>query len=228
MLVLALETSAHGGSVAILHDGVLHEVTLAKQQRSAQGLAPAIDQLLKSLTLRSSQFDLIAVTAGPGSFTGLRVGVMTAKTLAFAWGCQLLGIDTLEVIARQAVSFLPADGAGRIHALLDAQREQLFAAVWEQNGADWQEVTPPRIVDRTPWLASLQVGEVVTGPGLKPLLALLPATVVRAPETVWEPTAAMVGQLALERAAAGKFDSWQTLAPRYFRLSAAEEKRLGK
>jgi tRNA threonylcarbamoyladenosine biosynthesis protein TsaB len=100
MHILALETTAVTGSVAA-SDGtnLLLELDLAPQQRSAQSLAPAILQLLCRVAWKPLDVELVAVTIGPGSFTGLRVGVTTAKTFAYAVGAAILGIDTLETIA---------------------------------------------------------------------------------------------------------------------------------
>src|SRR5208337_2248427 len=101
--ILALETSELTGSVAVAADGkVLAELQLDPQQRSAQWLAPAIRSLLERVGWQPREIGLIAVTIGPGSFTGLRVGVATAKILAYATGAQVLGIGTLEAIATAA------------------------------------------------------------------------------------------------------------------------------
>ena len=81
MNILALETSGKSGTVAALSEGlVLHERPLAPHQRSAQSLAPALFACLNEVAWQPQQVDLVAVTTGPGSFTGLRVGVTTAKT----------------------------------------------------------------------------------------------------------------------------------------------------
>src|SRR5271163_2151267 len=95
--ILALETSELTGSVAAAADGnVLAELQLDPQQRSAQSLAPAIRALLAQVGWQPADIDLLAVTIGPGSFTGLRVGVATAKVFAYACGAEVLGISTLE------------------------------------------------------------------------------------------------------------------------------------
>ncbi|HWC91080.1 MAG TPA: tRNA (adenosine(37)-N6)-threonylcarbamoyltransferase complex dimerization subunit type 1 TsaB, partial [Pirellulales bacterium] len=101
--VLALETSGLSGSVALLDAGrPLAELPLPVGQRSAQSLVPTIDALVRQLDWRLEQIGLVAVTSGPGSFTSLRIGVSTAKCLAYAWGAEIQGVSTLEVIARQA------------------------------------------------------------------------------------------------------------------------------
>jgi tRNA threonylcarbamoyladenosine biosynthesis protein TsaB len=204
---------------------VVQQRDLPAEQRSAQSLPGVIQALLHEQSLLPPDLGLIAVTAGPGSFTGLRVGLMTAKTLAYARGKNVLGINTLEVIARQSAA---ADNgqAQRIHAVLDAQRQQLFAATWEQSPAGtWTAHGEVAIVEREVWLKSLAAEEIVTGPGLLPLVGQLPTAVRVAAEANWQPQAGMVGILASEHWERGQRDDWKSLAVQYYRQSAAEEKR---
>ena len=127
--LLAIETTGMRGSVACAEDGrLLAEHTLNPNQRSAQSLAPAIEEILKELGWRPDALDAIAVAIGPGSFTGLRVGVTTAKILAWSCGAAIYGIDALESLVFPALSELQAgmhkDGVPCeiISTGLDAQR----------------------------------------------------------------------------------------------------------
>ena len=100
MRVLAIETVGMTGSVAVLSgDEVLVERRLDTERRSAQTLAPAIQDLLAEVGWRPADLELVAVAQGPGSFTGLRIGITTAKGLAYVLGCRLLGVNTLRAIA---------------------------------------------------------------------------------------------------------------------------------
>ena len=102
MRILALETTDLTGTVAALEGcQLLVERELNPGQRSAQSLAPALAELWQEVGWKPTQIELIAVALGPGSFTGLRVGVTTAKMLAYVAQAQVLGIDTLEAIAAQ-------------------------------------------------------------------------------------------------------------------------------
>lgn len=160
--LLALETAGLAGSVALAEGGrPIIARTLAEGQRSAQSLAPGIRQVLAEAGWQPADLALVAVVVGPGSFTGLRVGVTTAKTLAYALGIEVLGLNCLEVIAHQAhdnptrerhelldslspageapetTSPLPeadpANGASAdtLEVVLDAQRRELFWARFE-------------------------------------------------------------------------------------------------
>lgn len=223
MLILAIETSAQAGSVALLTDeSLVTQVVLPADRRSAQSLAPAIDQLLRSAGVKPAELGLVATTIGPGSFTGLRVGVTTAKTLAYAVGCQCLGVDTLEVIALQAAGEHSPDQ--ELHVVLDAQRKELFLARFRLEGSEPVRLGDNTIVPASEWLASLQPGTLVSGPGLARLVDKVPADVLVAPAELREPTAAVVGQLAHRDYQRGRrADLWK-LMPQYLRPSAAEEK----
>jgi tRNA threonylcarbamoyladenosine biosynthesis protein TsaB len=165
---------------------------------------------------------LVAVTIGPGSFTGLRIGVTTAKTFAYAVGAQVLGLNTLEVVASRA----PADVPGEILAVaLDAQRGEVFAAGFcRGETGTWQLLAETAIVKRADWLASLPSGCLVSGPVLDQLAAEVPAGRTCIAGAFWQPTAAAVGQLAAARFRNGKGDDPMGLVPLYLRRSAAEEK----
>lgn len=228
MLVLAIETSALAGSVALLAGRrLVTQVVLPADRRSAQSLAPAIDQLLRTARVKPAELGLVATTIGPGSFTGLRVGATTAKTLAYAVGCQCLGVDTLEVIALQTASAQAVEqptADQELQVVLDAQRKELFLARFRLTAGEAVRLGENTIVPASEWLASLASGTRVSGPGLARLLDKLPAGVLVAPAEFREPTAATVGQLAHRDHQLGRRDDLWKLMPQYLRPSAAEEK----
>jgi tRNA threonylcarbamoyladenosine biosynthesis protein TsaB len=222
--ILALETSSRSASAALLDGGQLvGQIVLPAEVGTASGLAPAIAKLLASAGRTMADIRLIAVPIGPGSFTGLRVGVTMAKTLAYAVGCDVLGVDTLEVIAAQA-----PPGCEQVRAVVDAQRRQLFCGRFRrtESGA-WETIEPAAIIDNAAWLASLHPGDFVTGPGLRRLAAQLPDGVIVVPQDDWAARAETVGRVALAHYRAGRRDDFWKLAPRYYRKSAAEEKAEG-
>jgi tRNA threonylcarbamoyladenosine biosynthesis protein TsaB len=220
MRILALESSSNSGSVAVMEDDrLLSELPLDPSQRTAQSFAPAIRQQLKAVGWLPADVQLVAVTRGPGSFTGLRIGVTAAKTLAYAVGAEVIGVDTLEVIARQAP-------AGNLHvwALVDAQRQQVFAARFRQRDGDLDRETATQIVDADAWLVSLSSEVLVTGPGLKRFGERLPDGISVAAQELWAARASMVGLVAGIEYRQGKRDDLWGLNPLYYRRSAAEEK----
>ncbi|HJQ78607.1 MAG TPA: tRNA (adenosine(37)-N6)-threonylcarbamoyltransferase complex dimerization subunit type 1 TsaB [Lacipirellulaceae bacterium] len=225
MRIIAIESSGPHGSVAALRGeraGVccLEQMLLPDRERTAQSLAPSLRAILHKVDWPADSLELVCVTVGPGSFTGLRIGVTTAKTLAYAVGAQIVGSDTLEVLAAQA----PA-AAGRLWTIMDAQRQELFAAAFEVVDASRpRRISETTIMGQETWLAKLQAGDRVTGPALQQVAARLPAEVLALPVQVWQPMAAAVGQVAWRAYQAGQRDDVWKLLPNYFRPSAAEEK----
>jgi len=219
--ILALETTEAIGTVAALEDGNLFcEHRLASHQRSAESRARGVKTLLEKVGGKPAEGELVAVTIGPGSFTGLRVGVTTAKTFAYSVGAEVLGIDTLEAIAARA----PAE----VHCLwtaVDAQRGQVVASLFRRGPDGWfVAATPAQLLDAKAWLAGLAPETLVTGPVLRKLAERVPKHVTLLPSEFWGPTAATVGLLAARDYARGRRGDVWSLVPHYSRPSAAEEK----
>jgi tRNA threonylcarbamoyladenosine biosynthesis protein TsaB len=204
--ILAIETSGKAGSVALLDAGrLLADCPLPPEQ--GRTLAPAVHALLQRAGWTPRDVEVVAVAVGPGSFTGLRVGVTTAKVFAYAVGARTVGIGTLAAIAAQA----PA--AGRVWSVLGALRGELFIAAFRPADDALEAVFAPSLLSEADWLARLEPGDTVTGQG-----------VAATPPETWAPRAATVGELAWRRSSQGSFDDVWTLAPTYLRRSAAEEK----
>ncbi|MGI8978411.1 MAG: tRNA (adenosine(37)-N6)-threonylcarbamoyltransferase complex dimerization subunit type 1 TsaB [Pirellulaceae bacterium] len=230
MLILAFDCSSPSGSVAVLEGPqVLAREALDPAQRSAKMLAPAIERSLKTAGREPREVQLIATTVGPGSFTGLRVGVTMAKTLAYALKCDLVGLNTLDVLAAQVARAELRGETGIIHAVLDAQRKELFAGRYQLRK---DAAEPSRRLDdgqtiltADSWLESLQSGDVVTGSGLVRWKDQLPPGVIVAPTECFEPDAVTIGQLALREHEAGRRDDLWSFSPLYIRPSYADEKK---
>ena len=229
MLVLAFDVSSSLGSVAVL-DGsqVLARLALDPEKRSAQTLAPAIADALTQAEGRPTQIGLIATTIGPGSFTGLRVGVTMAKTLAYALQCDLIGLNTLDVIAAQIPVEMLASHTVEIHAVLDAQRKELFAGRY-QFEADHDRLRRLddglTILSAQTWCQTLRAGDFVTGSGLARWQDQLPVGVTEVPCEFHAPDATTIGRLAAHDHQQGRRDDLWTFSPLYIRPSYAEEKK---
>lgn len=220
--ILAIETVGFTGSVALAQgERLLTEQLLPREKRVAQTLAPTIQEMLAAQGWNVSELDLVAVAVGPGSFTGLRCGVTTAKVLAYAAKAQILGVDSLAVIAEGA-----PPSCQELTAVLDAQRKQLFVATFARNEqGQMQPRDESRIVDIETWLASLLPGQAIAGPVLEKLASRLPEQVQPLPSEYWAPRASGVASLAWRQFQAGQRDDLWQLVPKYLRASAAEEKR---
>ena len=219
--ILALETSETTGSVAAADgDNLLAEIDLQPDQRSAQSLAPAIESILTRLAWQPRQVDLVAVTVGPGSFTGLRVGVATAKVFAYAAQADILGVSTLETIAAAA----PPD-VERLAVAIDAQRGDVVAQSFgRQTAGDLAPMEDAHLLPLADWLASLPSGYAISGPVLKKWTEPFPAGLRVLSAEFWRPRAGHVARLAYRDYQSGRRDDPWRLLPIYSRPSAAEEK----
>ncbi len=225
MKILALETSERIGSLAAFvaddqSPQLAAEATLPSDQRGARSLIPAIGSLLDQLGWKPTELDLICVTTGPGSFTGTRLGVTTAKTLAYATNAQLVGVHTLAAIAAGVPT-----SYDRLWAILDAQRKELFVSQFSAaKSSDFGESPDTKILSTDAWLAQLKPGELVCGPPLEKLRDRLPQGVLCADPAQWTPRAENVGRLGIAAFQSGATVDPMQLVPQYYRKSAAEEK----
>jgi tRNA threonylcarbamoyladenosine biosynthesis protein TsaB len=220
MRTVALETTQKTGTIALFDGGrQVDSSSLVESQRSAQSLAVGLRDLLKRHQWGMGNIGLVAVTHGPGSFTGLRVGVTAAKTLAYAVGADVLGVNTLEAIAAAAPQQFEY-----IWAVMDAQRQELFAARFQRHATGLVTLDPTCVTDVESWLTRLRSGDAVSGPVLARLQDLLPDNIHAVDSSVWAPHAQWAGRLAIDQYASGRRDDVWRLVPHYFRKSAAEEK----
>ena len=185
-LLLALETSGRHGSVALMRgDEMLADGAIGEEQRTAAALTPLIHQVVRSAGVELSELNAVAVTEGPGSFTGLRVGVTTAKTLGYVLNCAVIGVNTLRVMAQQAPADVPS-----VWTVLDAQRQQLFVARFIRGStSEWDEAQATAIIDNQNWIDSLGDGDFVMGAGLAKLKDRLQGGSHVIDESLWKPTA---------------------------------------
>lgn len=221
MKILALETTDPVGSVAAMADGkLLLEMDLNPQQRSARSLPPGIKTLLERVGWKSADVQLVALTIGPGSFTGLRVGVTMAKTFAYSVGAEVFSVNTLDAIAEAAPANVSA-----LTAIIDAQRGDIVVRSYIRDLEGCINPTgDQRLLPIDQWLEELPVGMAVAGPVLSKIASRLPEHVTMLGHEYWTPRAGMVAKLAHRQYAAGRRDDLWTLLPQYSRRSAAEEK----
>jgi tRNA threonylcarbamoyladenosine biosynthesis protein TsaB len=255
-VLLAIETSGKYGSVAIAkvpqelqeadatHDAGLASpavvaVDLPTDRGSAQSLAAFIDSLLRSENLKPSDLGCIAVLSGPGSFTGLRVGIATAKSMAYALSIPVVELDTLDCILRQTRH--TTEGYRLAHVLLDAYRGQLFVKTISGNTTTGRTEGATVLCDieglvQSAMSAGIDKEQVFVGPGCERLQRYLAReekldAVKKWFESVrWindshsSPQASSVAELGWRKWMSGKTLDPFLLLPKYFRGSAAEEK----
>ncbi len=219
--ILAIDTSTIRAAVAIsTRGGAIHEAPDGGSRQHGRSLLPGVRAALGAAGLTPTDLDLVAVGLGPGSYTGLRIGLTAAKTLAYATGRPLVGLDSLESIARNA----PAD-AERVTVVADAQRGDFYTAdfVRHEPAGPLLRLGPTRIEPQQHLTDQLVAGAFVVGPGLERLRPGLPPFARAAnPESNW-PRGHHLLQLAREAWDAGIRADTFFVEPYYLRRSAAED-----
>lgn len=228
MKILALETSAVTASVAVTEDE-----TLLAQSFQNSGLThsatlmPMVADLLKNTGLKLEDMDVIAVAAGPGSFTGVRIGVAAAKGLAWPQEKPCAPCSTLESMAWQC-----AHMDGEICAVMDARRKQVYNARFLARNGALERLTEDRAIGVEELVAELNGAEkpvVLVGDGARLCKAAFDAagvSAVMAPPHLVSQTAWGVARAALELAREDKLIPAGQMTPQYHRLSQAERERL--
>ncbi len=213
-----VETSERVGQVAVAQDGRLLAVRrLEEARRHNRDLAPALRDLCAAQGWRVRDLDAVVVSRGPGSYTGLRVGVMSAKALAYATGCALLAVETFHAVAAQA----PAD-ADRLDVIADAQQGHVYVQSFRRVGEQMRPDSELTVEPLGDWLARRSAGAWVSGPGLGVYRERLPAAVPIVPEERWYSQAESLLRLGWERYVRGERDDVWAVEPLYLRPSAAE------
>ena len=208
-LILALDTTHEYGSLALARGAeVLEEELLHEPNGFSRVLYGRLESLLARHAVRPAAIDCFAAASGPGSFTGVRVGLACIKGLAEALGKPAIGVSNLEALARFGAAPLRA-------VLLDGRRGEIYGAVYDASGA----LVSPEVVARfDAWLATLPAGinEFISADFQPPLPA--GATFVTAPRAI----AAAVARIAAERMARGDSGDPAAIDANYVRRSDAE------
>ncbi|MBI5865389.1 MAG: tRNA (adenosine(37)-N6)-threonylcarbamoyltransferase complex dimerization subunit type 1 TsaB [Planctomycetes bacterium] len=224
--LLALETSGSAGSVALARRGqLLAEQRLPGERRNAAELLPCIAEMLAKERLHVRDLTFVAFSAGPGSFTGVRVAATVARMLSSVAGLKVIRTPTLHVLA-QGASLAP-NSANRILAMLDAKRSRVYAAAFEQSGTGLCEVLAAGEYD---WDALCQAVSTTdcawcaVGDGIRRHRDQVAAAGIQIlPEECWRPRAAMVAELAWRMAAAGRITPPAEIVPIYIRPPECEQ-----
>ncbi|GAA4473580.1 tRNA (adenosine(37)-N6)-threonylcarbamoyltransferase complex dimerization subunit type 1 TsaB [Novipirellula rosea] len=228
---LAVETTGRTGSAVLMSgDNVLLRRPMGEQIRTAAAIGPCLDEMLSWCRAEKKSIDFISVAVGPGSFTGLRIGVTAAKMLSYALKLPLVAVDSLASVA--AVVFSENPDLQTLRIGLDAYRGQVFTGQFHRG-----EILPPLAAIPNPWtplpqsveivsaeewstlLASLQASQLTVAGDAKPFAKFSGTLMTRS-----ELDAFGVGLVALRAAELSLFTDPMALVPRYLRPSAAEEK----
>jgi tRNA threonylcarbamoyladenosine biosynthesis protein TsaB len=213
MKIIAIDTSTLTAGVAAWSDGAVVAERRARVTTHSDVLLSMVDEVLREAGWSIAALDGVACTAGPGSFTGLRIGLATAKGLCFAAGKPLAGVGSLEALAARAPD-------GQVAAVMDAHKQEVYAAIYDVAGG----------------LPTLKAGEWVLPPSeLLERIAGLPVVgdgALRYPQlghpldNDGAPRPADVARLAAARLEKGEADDLSSSGPRYVRASEAEIARM--
>jgi len=226
MKILALDTSGPVAGAALMEDGVItHEVMASHGLTHSQTAMPMIDQCLSAANLTAKDVDLFAAVAGPGSFTGVRIGVCAVRAMAHAWNKPAVSIDSLEALAMNGFGF-----HGIICPILDARRGQVYCAAFRfEEGRLPVRIFPDEAMALTEFLKKLPENEkcLFLGDGLKvhfpAVSAILGERAVAAPSHMAYIRPAAACEIALHRADEAK--NCMELLPIYLRAPQAERER---
>jgi len=231
---LAFETSSAVGSIAIGRGAeVLESRTLSRPKAHAQSAArpvrldatwflPTIKALCEAHQVEPTHIERVYVSAGPGSFTGLRMGVTAARMIALGVGARVVGVPTLEIIAQNALDADPPPS--RVAVVLDAKRSRVYTAAFILQGGAYVATSDPIEAEPFEFLSAQPHDCAVLGEGVpyhRPAIESADRRIL--PESLYRPRAETVYRLGFDRAERGEFSDPRTLVPTYIRPPEAEE-----
>jgi len=213
-LILSIETATTVCSIALHSHGVLEEYSITLEPYSASSqLAVMINQVLKKAKVMPSDLTAVAVSSGPGSYTGLRIGVATAKGLCFSLGIPLIAVNTLEVMIKR-VSEVTSEGL--LCPMIDARRMEVYCLLWGEKVGIVEE-TQARVVDSSSFGSYLEQGRVTFfGNGSAKCQKVIAHKNAFFIEGVM-PSAEQVGELASKKYEAKEFEDTFNFEPRYLK-----------
>lgn len=222
MFSLSLETSGHLGSVALSKDDqLLDERTFAHGLQHAAELIPLIEQITKAHSISPRDLAEVFVSAGPGSFTGLRIGITAAKTLALSINAKIVAVPTVRVLVENA----PPE-ASNVIIILDAKRGQIFTARFHRADNQWLEDEPAHLDTLTDMLARSPRPVHLLGEGIPYHRGSIPddPAIIVNNENLWRCRAASVAKIGRQMALGNEYADPDRLVPIYVRKPEAEEK----
>lgn len=222
-IILSIETSTKGCTTAIHQDGQLLALSELFHEKSSSGmLTTLIQHVVKVSGLEFSNLDAIAVAKGPGSYTGLRIGVSTAKGLCFTLNKPLLAVNTLQAMAWQVHSIARSVSSNEIPLLcpmLDARRMEVYCALYQADTLEQASPTEARIIDENSFAEILETQKIIFfGDGAAKCKDVLGkhANAVFLEQTI-NPSAKGIGVLAFEAYQKNQFENVADFEPYYLK-----------
>jgi tRNA threonylcarbamoyladenosine biosynthesis protein TsaB len=222
MKVLAIETSTIAGSVAIIDDKeLIGEVKVNIKIAHAERLMNSIDWLLKTSRISIKDIDAFAISIGPGSFTGLRIGLSTVKGFSYSTNKPIIPVPTLDAFAR-ILAFCPY----LICPMLDARKNEVYTGLYRWEGNACKKIIPESAIKPDEFLKKIKEQTIFIGEGAqiykKLIINTLGDSAIFAPQSKMSPSASTVAEIAIEKLKEGITIDPVTLTPFYIRKSEAE------
>lgn len=216
MYIAAIETTTRAASVAVSSEDKFTEITQDSKLTHSETLLPQFKEVLKMANVKRDLIEAVAVSIGPGSFTGLRIGLATAKSLAYAWNIKIIGVPTLQALAYH----LPFS---TVMSMIDAQKNRAYVQIFNRLKpiCDLEILS----IDEAILKAETKIGnygEVIICGDVCHKIKSLPEGVKIAPVNMRMPRAVNVALCGRDLLNAGKVDNVMNIEPLYIRRSEAE------
>ena len=228
MITLAFDSTAKAASVAVCDDEKLLALyNIDNGLTQSELLLPMAENILKSLQLSFSDVDLLTAAVGPGSFTGVRIGVALVKGIAFGRDIPCVSVSTLDALAENLAGL-----DGIIVPCMDARRQQVYTATYRGKDGKLEKLTPDRAIAITELAAELKEYDepiYLSGDGYEVARRGLMAegvTVMHTPELLITENAYSIAKIAKRKYDTGEYVSDLEIAPTYLRVPQAERERL--
>ncbi len=231
MIILAFDSTAKAASCAVIDDGkIIGHYNIDNGLTQSELLLPMAEALLKTLGISFSEIDAYAVSVGPGSFTGVRIGVSLVKGLAFGRNIPCIEVSTIEALAENMSGL-----EGILVPAMDARRAQVYNALFNSDGNNYIRITEDRAISLTELAEELKkyTGRkiYISGDGYnvaKKALTEVGLHIENTPELLINESAASVAKVAYKKLLCGETVTDSEIAPTYLRLPQAERERLEK
>lgn len=225
--LLSIATSGTAGSVALLWpDGRVVERPLAGGSTRGRALLPTISSLVAETGIARADLGAVAVSLGPGSYTGIRIGVTAAKALAWALSLELVGVSTLEALAREAAALGVPGGTKRLVPAIDARRGEVYAGIFDLDNLKVARASEDMALAPEKLLGRLGPGDHVFGTAVAACgEALAPVRGATSADGPADASASTIARLGAEMLARGEVLDPHDASPTYLRTTEAEMKK---
>ena len=217
LYIAAIETATRAASVAVCNEDKFTEITQDSKLTHSETLLPQFKEVLTMANVTRNEIDTVAVSIGPGSFTGLRIGLAAAKALAYAWDIKIIGVPTLHALAYH----FPYS---TVMPMIDAQKNRAYVQLFQklQAATDIEILSIDDAIAKAAAFAETSNNEVIICGDVCHKVKALPESVKMAPVNMRMPRAVNVALCGRDLLASGKTDNVMNIEPMYIRRSEAE------